>query len=144
MNTAGNPEIRHIGVATRFKAGASGNPAGRPRKLTRILERVLDSSYPGDRRKRTYAEVLVESIVKRAIDGSDAMVVLIFDRIEGKVPAACAHSGAEAAIPLTLEEIDAEIIEIVREARARARAARRKSKDAQCLALAPVAAQSVD
>jgi hypothetical protein len=122
VNRAGNPEIRYIGVATRFKAGVSGDPAGRPRKLTRILERVLDSPYPKDRKKRTYAEVLVQAVVERAINGRDYLVGLIFDRVEGKVKATCEHSGAEAAIPLTLEEIDAKIVEIVNKAQARTRA----------------------
>ena len=124
MNREGNPELRHIGVATRFKAGVSGNPAGRPRKLTRILERILDSVYPGEGEKRTYGEVLVQAIVERAINGSDALVALIFERIEGKVPAAHEHSGRDGTeITLSLEEIDAKIVEIVSEAQARARAA---------------------
>lgn len=79
--TAVPPEIRpHV-----FKPGQSGNPGGRPKKLTRHLERLLDQK---DEKGRTYAERLVESVVKRAIKRSDSALKEIWERTEGKVPQA--------------------------------------------------------
>ena len=66
-----------------FKPGQSGNPGGRPKKLTAPLEEFLARK---DKKGRQYAQLLIEAMVKRAIAKSDAMVKEIFERIDGHVP----------------------------------------------------------
>ena len=68
-----------------WKPGQSGNPGGRPKKLTRRLEKQLEMRVPNDPQKRTYAQLFIESITKRAITKSDVMAKEIFDRVEGKL-----------------------------------------------------------
>jgi hypothetical protein len=76
--------------AYAFKPGQSGNPGGRPRKLTAPLEAFLARK---DKHGKQYAQLLIESMVMRAIKNSDSMVKEIFERVEGHVP----HDPAEAA-----------------------------------------------
>jgi uncharacterized protein DUF5681 len=69
-----------------FKPGQSGNPGGRPKKpLTDLLDRQLAQIDPGDKLGRSYAQLLIASVVKRATKKSDLLVKEIFDRMEGKV-----------------------------------------------------------
>jgi hypothetical protein len=76
-----------IGKATQFRPGRSGNPSGRPRKLlTEAYEAILGRKYPGDRQKRTYAQVIAEGQVLAAIYGKTDAAREIADRVEGKVP----------------------------------------------------------
>ena len=70
--------------AAKWKPGQSGNPRGRPRKLTDELEKMLDERVPNDPQKRKYARLFIESCVKRAITKSDVLAKEIFDRVEGK------------------------------------------------------------
>ena len=72
-------------LAQRWKPGQSGNPNGRPRKLTDELNNFLDRSVPGDPEKRKYYQLMVEAFVKRAITKSDVLMKEAFDRIEGRV-----------------------------------------------------------
>jgi hypothetical protein len=53
--------------------------------LTTRLEKQLLAKVPNDPQKRTYEELFIEAITKRAISKSDVMAKEIFDRIEGKV-----------------------------------------------------------
>jgi hypothetical protein len=69
-----------------WKPGQSGNPNGRPQKLTRELDKQLSARVPGDPKKRSYAQLFIESVMKRAITKSDVLAKEIFDRIEGKIP----------------------------------------------------------
>jgi Family of unknown function (DUF5681) len=69
---------------TMWQKGHSGNPNGRPKKLTNLLDERLASKVPGDPEGRCYAEVLVAEILKRAIESSDILAKEVFDRIEGK------------------------------------------------------------
>jgi hypothetical protein len=69
-----------------FKPGQSGNPGRRPKKpLTELLKRQLAQIDPGDKLGRSYVQLLIASVVKRATKKSDILVKEIFDRIEGKV-----------------------------------------------------------
>jgi hypothetical protein len=72
-------------VERKWKPGQSGNPGGRPRKLTNRLEKQLEERVPNDPHRRSYAQLLIEATVKRAISKSDVLVKEIFDRIEGKL-----------------------------------------------------------
>lgn len=73
-----------VGKATRFQPGNRANPGGRPKKLTNMLNELLDEKVEGDPKKRKYARLLVEAAVKRAVQKSDILMKEIFDRIEGK------------------------------------------------------------
>jgi uncharacterized protein DUF5681 len=72
-------------LANQFPPGTSGNPSGRPRKISDPLEEFLAGEVPNDPEKRTYLKVLIEAAVKRAITKSDALVQEIFNRVEGKI-----------------------------------------------------------
>jgi hypothetical protein len=70
---------------TRFPAGASGNPAGRPKgslSLTAILRRKL-AEADGD---RTVGEAVVDALIGAARGGDHRHIKEIIDRTEGKVP----------------------------------------------------------
>jgi hypothetical protein len=69
-----------------WKPGQSGNPGGRPKKLTGPLEEFLSRRVPHDMQKRQYVDLLIESMVKRAIAKSDPLIKEIFERVEGHVP----------------------------------------------------------
>ena len=72
--------------AYSFKPGQSGNPGGRPKKLTGPLEEFLSRRVPHDKQRRQYVDLLIESMVKRAIAKSDPLIKEIFERVEGHVP----------------------------------------------------------
>jgi Family of unknown function (DUF5681) len=67
-----------------WQKGQSGNPNGRPKKLTNLLDERLATKVPNDPEGRCYAEVLVAEVLKRAITHSDILAKEVFDRIEGK------------------------------------------------------------
>lgn len=75
-------------VATQFKPGVSGNPGGRPKRkpITDVYLRLLDEPCPDDPQGRTYAEVIGENMLRRAVKGLDAIPATkeISDRVEGK------------------------------------------------------------
>ena len=68
-----------------FKPGQSGNPGGRPKKITRVIDKLLDEPYD---KNRTYLQAFGEETLKRAIKRSDFMAKEILERVEGKVPQA--------------------------------------------------------
>jgi Family of unknown function (DUF5681) len=68
--------------AHTWKPGQSGNPGGRPKKLTQPLEAFLARK---DKSGKQYAQLLIEAMVKRAISRSDALIKEIFDRVEGRI-----------------------------------------------------------
>ena len=75
-----------MAAAYRWKPGQSGNPGGRPKKpFTDLLEWQFVQKVPSDKLGRSYAQLLIASVVKRATKKSDILVKEIFDRIEGKV-----------------------------------------------------------
>ncbi len=73
-------------VATQWKPGQSGNPAGRPKSLTlsEAYRRELAKIDDTDPQKRTPAEVLAETMIKRAKTGDVPALKEIADRVEGK------------------------------------------------------------
>lgn len=70
-----------------FPKGISGNPGGRPRKITSRIERVLASRVVenGKPTKKTYLDLFAEVGVKRAIARSDVLYKEIYERVEGPV-----------------------------------------------------------
>jgi len=69
-----------------WKPGQSGNPAGRPEKvsLTAILMRKLKEADP-DEPEKIRAEKVVEVALAKAEAGDFQMFKEIYDRVEGKV-----------------------------------------------------------
>jgi hypothetical protein len=81
MNTKGKAENLRP-----FQPGRSGNPGGRPRKIiTDRLGRLLRRKAPDDPEHRTYAELLAQGMINRAIAKSHPDAKEILDRVEGKV-----------------------------------------------------------
>jgi hypothetical protein len=70
----------------QFKKGQSGNPGGRPRKITSKIEKFLAKRAKGEGRNRSNLDVFAETGVMRAIVKSDALFKEIYDRVEGPVP----------------------------------------------------------
>jgi len=97
-----NKNIGSEGVATRFKPGQSGNPAGRPprKRIKDLLAAALDRPLGPEARKSLspairaelpenaqYADALVVSIILRAIDKADVKAIReIREAVEGKTP----------------------------------------------------------
>ena len=69
--------------AHMWKPGVSGNPDGRPKKLTKVLDRLLDAK---DENGKTKAENLVEAAIRRATRKSDFALKEVWERAEGKMP----------------------------------------------------------
>src|SRR4029434_10303322 len=46
----------------------------------------LEKIVPGDPRRRTFVELIAETMIREAIKGNVLMAKEIFDRVEGKVP----------------------------------------------------------
>jgi hypothetical protein len=80
----GNPKIKDLGIATRFRPGASGNPGGRPK--TRILAEMLASV--GDQLEaksgKTYFQLAAEALVGKAFNGDVQAFKEFADRIDGR------------------------------------------------------------
>jgi hypothetical protein len=76
---------------TQFKPGQSGCPGGRPKlkPITDELRRLLDEPYKGSERRfrgMTNLRALAERTFELAFAGSLAAIILIADRVEGRVP----------------------------------------------------------
>lgn|SRR5574341_918460 len=98
----------------RFQPGQSGNPKGAPRRkwLTKLLEEELQKPVPNDTEGRTYAQVLVQRWLTRAIRETDTFTMReLLNRLEGRVPVQvqAEHSGTieQHIHDLTLEELKA-------------------------------------
>jgi hypothetical protein len=68
-----------------WKPGQSGNPLGRPKTLTPLLQKRLEQIIRGDKQKRTWGMKFIDEFLKRAIAESDVAAKEIFDRIDGKL-----------------------------------------------------------
>ena len=76
-------------IETRWKKGQSGNPLGRPKKVTGmvdLLEELLNTVCPGDPENRTYAHQLMRSLMHQGLKGNLAALKEILNRVNGRVP----------------------------------------------------------
>jgi len=67
--------------------GQSGNPKGRPKKrdsLVSLLKEVLEEEYLTDKKGRTWAEVLTEQLLLKAVKGDMGAQRLVWEYVEGK------------------------------------------------------------
>lgn len=103
--------IVELGKATRFKAGESGNPSGRPRDQVSIaLRKILARPCPQYADGRTWAEAISVTLCNLALRGNVQAASEIADRTEGKPAQAIAVSGS---LDLrTPEEIDRRLREL--------------------------------
>ncbi|MDA2920649.1 DUF5681 domain-containing protein [Desulfobacterota bacterium AH_259_B03_O07] len=70
-----------------WKPGQSGNPKGRPRKemsFTSLLKEAIEQKCPEDKKKRTWAQVMNEQLLKKAKKGDLQAMRLIYEYVEGK------------------------------------------------------------
>lgn len=87
-----------IGTGTRWEKGQpSPNPGGRPRKtiLSSEYASVLAQPYPGDKKGRTFAQVIAWKIAMVAARGDIAAARELTDRTEGKVRREMEHPISE-------------------------------------------------
>jgi hypothetical protein len=74
-----------IGKRTQFQPGQSGNPGGRPKRpLTDAYDEQLSRVKERDPQKRTYAELIADAQIKKALKGNTMAAKEIADRTEGK------------------------------------------------------------
>jgi Family of unknown function (DUF5681) len=104
-----------------FQPGQSGNPSGRPKKhITEAYLKLLGRKFPGDPKRRTYAELIAEAQAKEAIKGKTQAAIEITDRTEGKTTQAHELSGPSGApIPVqsrTPQEVEKRISELLAKA----------------------------
>jgi Family of unknown function (DUF5681) len=96
---------RHPPLATRFRAGTSGNPRGRPkgaRNLATVLAATLAERVAvtenGRRKKITKLEAAVKQLVNRALSGEARSMSLLLAIIQAsEAEPAQAGSGAPSA-----------------------------------------------
>lgn len=76
--------------ATRFQAGVSGNPAGRPKGtkfLSTLLKEALEKpvlNKEGQPTGKTYAEMLIQRILKDAVEkGNTTLISLCMAYMDG-------------------------------------------------------------
>jgi len=118
----GNPRIKDLGIATRFKPGQSGNPGGRPktRELTEMLRAVCNEIDPKSR--KSFFQLAAESLLREVFAGDVQAFKELADRVEGRTVQQVELSGPEgSAIPLAnVTEIDERIAELMRRGEERA------------------------
>ena len=93
---AGDKHRRNTGkLRPPWKPGQSGNPMGRPPKhecLTSLLKEELDRIGPGDKRGRTWRELIVLATLELARKGHPVALREIWQRADGRLPQAIEHS----------------------------------------------------
>lgn len=81
--TAPKQQKRVIGVP--FKKGVSGNPNGRPpgtKNLTTAVREALLALHDGT--EKPYQQLLVERILKLAIEGDTTMIKILWEQLDGR------------------------------------------------------------
>src|SRR5437660_9838605 len=68
-----------------WQKGESGNPGGRPKRLlTEAYQAQLSRTKKRDRQRRTYAELIADAQIRKALKGNTMAAREIADRVEGK------------------------------------------------------------
>ena len=72
--------------ASRFRAGESGNPGGKPKikSLSKAYRSQLEEVNPSDPAGRSFAECIAETMIKLAVKGHVSAAIEICDRCEGR------------------------------------------------------------
>src|ERR1035438_284477 len=82
---------------TRWKPGQSGNPRGRPKKdtIVDVLRELVNSECSTDSERRSYAELLMKTLVHLGMKGSLGAIREICNRLVGQSPFLVERIGAE-------------------------------------------------
>ena len=88
------------GLATRFKPGESGNPAGRPRtkKLSEAIREGLAADSAEPLPTDTNAQIIAKQIIRQAKKGNLSAAVIAGDRAEGRPAQSVAFSDERDAL----------------------------------------------
>ena len=105
-----NPNGTPKNLRPSWRPGQAGNPRGRPkgRTISTLLREILGQTRfiglptPGN---RTLAELVVETMVYRAVRGDFAFTKMILDRADGRVKDA---EPISSPVEQALDEIDRE------------------------------------
>lgn len=97
----------------RLMPGSYLNPAGKPlgtKHLSTALNDALLEIIQGDEKGRTYKQLLIERLIKKAIEKADpALAWGIFDRIEGKP-----DQGINMNVSSEIKQSSEDVMEIAR------------------------------
>ncbi len=99
--------------STSWAAGQSGNPSGRPKKglsLTDALRKQLSRNDPSGKRN---VDAIAEKIIELCRAGDKEMISLVWDRLDGRVPAVAEVSGE---MTINHVELDADARAAIEEA----------------------------
>lgn len=118
-NRGGVPPVEH-----RFKPGQSGNPFGRPRKITKYHEALPDRELPDVIRQqlkplgfkgKTWGAAYAFGAGVQAIKGDIPALKEITDRVEGKVAQPITGADGSPLIPERASLVDeaARLLELV-------------------------------
>ena len=87
----------------QWKPGQSGNPNGRPSKENCLTSLLKEAMKMVDKKKKlTYAQLLVITLINRALLGDTKAIDMILDRVDGKVVQPVSGPGG-GPIPFDLE-----------------------------------------
>jgi hypothetical protein len=99
-----------------WQSGQSGNPGGRKKKLiTEAYERLAGQRFPGDAKKRTWAQLAAEGNFKSAIKGKTEAIKEITNRLEGPVVQQTEISGPDGVAVSHTIALDDEILELIKQ-----------------------------
>ena len=88
-----------IGKKTPFQPGQSSNPGGRPRMpITYALRDKLGQLKKGDPMRRTFADLIADAQIRKAVKGNTMAAKEVADRVEGE-----AGERLEVAVEAPLE-----------------------------------------
>lgn len=90
---------------SRWQAGQSGNPKGRPKRgetISELIRAVLREKGPEGIANR---KLVAQKLVALALDGNMDAIKVVLDRVDGKVVEKLEHSGAGGG-PLILEYVN--------------------------------------
>lgn len=97
------------GEKTRFKAGVSGNPKGRPRRT--LFDGDLRTALKRNRGARS--KELVAALIGKALTGDVGALKLIAERVGGKAKPAEVTPPAELLAELTREQAQQRLAELL-------------------------------
>jgi hypothetical protein len=135
--TGGTVSIVEAGKATRFQAGISANPGGRPRDpITQEMRRLLAEECPLRKDGSTWAQAIAQVVLSRALRGDIRYVEVIFDRVEGKAHQAISFSGAvEINSQVSIADMKERLEELMTKIRSRQKSEKEADKQKQPRAL---------
>lgn len=83
------PVTEHL-KNTQFQPGESGNPSGKPKgtknftTLVRDMLKRVAVLKEGNPNNLTYEDVLADQVIKRAIQGNDRVLKILWEQMDGR------------------------------------------------------------